>query len=122
MSDTPKKRPEPELANILKKVSLDCFQDAEGKKLFPILHDLLSDRWKDGVRTRQGARLRLSVDGGCLRVVIECPTEGMQAILAVSSLASLLEALEKDLGNGKTHWGLTWARQKKNLPVLDDQV
>lgn len=108
-----------ECADILKGVTMDHFQDDNGRKLFPTLHDLLSPRWKDTVMTRQGARLTVRVDAGNLRVTIDCPTEGLVSSFMIESLDELLPTLERVLANGQAKWGLSYGRAKKNLPTID---
>lgn len=122
MSEANGKRPAAERCKVLQGIRFDVFQDAEGKKAFPLLHDLLSPRWKDGVCTRQGAKIRVFVEAGNLRVALEAPTEGVQAIVTVGGMIGVFEALETALTGGKISWGLSWKLAKKNLPEIDAPI
>jgi len=116
------KKPPIERARCLENLTLDSFQDSVGKEKYPILHDLLSPRWVENRMTRQGARLTVKVDGGCVRVSIECPTEGVQTSFMLDTLNDLSKSIELHLAAGDVRWGLTWARLKKNLPTIDGAV
>lgn len=115
-------KPKVEAAKLLAGVTFSTPADKEARKLVPNLFDLLCPRYRDGICTRQPGRLSIKVDGGCYRVVIECPTEGVQTALAVESIVGLAELVEALLLNGKPHWGMTWQKAKRNLPTIDDAV
>jgi len=116
------KKPKIETAKVLAGVTFSTPADKEARKAFPNLFDLLCPRYRDGVCTRQAGRLTVRVDGGAYRVQIECPTEQVQTIFMVESLFTLMSDTEALLLTGKLHWGMTWAKARKNLPTLDDSV
>lgn len=115
-------KPKPERAKCLERVTFTLPDDEGGKALFPLLFDLLTPRWKEGVVTRQPGRLSLKPDGSSWRISIECPTEGLQTSFIVNSLESAFMEAECLIESGKAHWGLTWQKQKKNLPVVDEVI
>jgi hypothetical protein len=119
--DKPKK-PKVESATLLAKVKFLNPADPEDKKALPNVADLLCPRWKDGTLVRQAGRLTIKPDGAAWRVSIECPTEGLQTSFLVDSLHNLFSDAEKFLSQGKAHWALTWTRQKKNVPTIEDLI
>lgn len=114
----PKARP----CKVLAKHVQQTIKDDLAKKSTPMLLDTLLAAWEGNVMVRQPARLSLVDDGGSWRVTIECPTEGQAATFMCDSLATLLGELETMLASGKTHWGLSWQRRKKNLPTVDEYI
>ena len=117
-----KKKPKVESANILAAVKFTNPVDKDGRKAFPTVYDLLCPRWKEGVLVRQPGRLTIKADGAAYRVSIECPTEGLQTSVVVDNLPNLLADVEKIVSQGQCHWALTWSRQKKNQPTIEDLI
>lgn len=122
MSEPNKKRPGPQAAKTLQKVSVDTLTDPEAKKTLPTLLDVLLPIYRDGTMTRQAGRMTISPDGSSWRVAIDCPTEGLQCVLMIDSLQTLLADCEKLLASGVVRWGQSWSRRKKSLPVIDDLI
>ena len=118
----PSKKPVPQRAKLLAKLTQDQIKDEAAKKAMPNLLDVLLPIWKDGTMVRQPGRMSIVPDGGFWRVTIEAPTEGLQTTLNCDSLASILGEVEKLLADGTARWGLSWSRRKKNLPVIDDLI
>lgn len=117
-----KKKPRVETAKILQNVKFINPTDKEGIKCYPTIYDLLCPRWKEGTLVRQAGRLTIKADGGAYRVSIECPTEGLQTSLIVDNLPNLFADAEKLLSQGQCHWALTWSKQKKNQPTIEDLI
>lgn len=115
-------KPKVQVAKILAGLRFSAPDDADGKKAFPNVFELLAPLWADGKLVRQAGRMSLKPDGGSWRVSIECPTECVQTTVIVKSLKTALEEAEGAIASGKAHFGPTWQSQKKNLPVVDDLV
>jgi hypothetical protein len=118
----PKKKPKVQTAKILRDLKFANPADEEAKKAYPNLYEILCPVWREGAMVRQAGRMTLKPDGSAWRVSFECPTEGLQTSMVVEHLGTLWADVEKLLASGKCHWGLTWAKQKKNLPVVDDLI
>jgi len=116
------KKPVVEAAKILAKRAQAVLDDAEGKKAFPNVLDLLAERWQAGKMTRQPGRLSVRLEGSAIIVVIECPTEGLQTSFAVNSITTLFAEAEKILTQGLCQWQLTWDRKKNNKPVIETAI
>jgi hypothetical protein len=88
-------------------------EDPEGMEVAPTLIDILSPRFKDGKCTRQGGSLSLRVVGGFYVVRIACPSEQVQATFTLSTLASLLTDLERNVQSSSCVWLPDYDSQKK---------
>jgi hypothetical protein len=117
-----KKPVKPVAAKVLESVTFQLPDDAGGQVMYPNLFDLLTPRWEGSVMTRQAGRMSIKPDGSMWRVSIECPTEGLQTSFCVRMLDTLFAEAEKHVSSGTAHWGLTWAKQKKHLPVIDSPI
>lgn len=112
-------KPRAERADCLSKLGdlLPC--DIEGKQLYPTLTDLLTPRFKDGVLTRLGSKLSIRVDGSCYVVVVDCPTEGVQAVVSLETLHTMLEEIERYVSSGRAVWSMNYESRKKARRGLD---
>jgi hypothetical protein len=104
---------EKERALVLEKLVTLVPEDMEAASMWPILHDLLMPRYKEGVCTRVGASLRIRAQGTCWLVTVDCETEGVQMALACDSLHDLFTQLEKALCNNRVRWSENYATAKK---------
>lgn len=114
----PKARP----CKALSKISPETVKDDKAKKELPILLDVLLPMWEAGIMTRQPGRMSIRPDGGSWQVTLEAPTEGVQAVFMCDSLSTLLVEVEAVLASGRTHWGMSWQKRRKNLPTIDDVI
>jgi len=114
-----KKKPVPRAAKLLAKFRPDVPKDDLAKKETPTLLDVMLPIFEDGIMVRQPGRMTILADGGSWRVSIEAPTEQLQAVLMVDSLATLQAELERMLASGGVKWGMSWAKRKKSLPTID---
>lgn len=117
-----KKKPGPEASKLLKNVAFATLKDDKGKKELPALLDILLPIWREGVMTRQPARLTIQPDGGHWRATIDCPTEGVMATFLLDNLPDLLKAVDDLLASGKAQWAMSWIKRKKHLPTIDDII
>jgi len=117
-----KKKAQPRAAKLLSKFRPDCPKDDTAKKACPNLLDVLLPIYEDGVMVRQPGRLSVSADGGSWRVSIEAPTEQLQTVLMIDSLATLQEEVERLLASGTVKWGMSWKKRKNSLPTIDAPV
>lgn len=111
-------KPIVEYADVLRDVQVSVVQDDAGKALYPVLVDLLTPRHRDGKMTRQGGRLSFKAESGSWRMQIECPTEGVQCSVVISSLETALAEMEDAILSKRANWEQTWARKKKELTAL----
>lgn len=102
-----------ERAAVLKNLQLLVPQDPEAASQYPLFTDLLLPRYEGDACTRQGGVVRIRANGTCWLVSIECPSEGVQTVLALSSLHDFCVQVEKALGSGTLNWSETWEVQKK---------
>lgn len=94
--------------------------DEQGALRFPNLYAHI-DPIYDGLSIRrQPGRLTISVDGSYYRVTLACPTEKIQTIFVLDSLAEMFENVEKSLAEGKQVYSPMFDRSKKSKPTLDD--
>lgn len=120
MAETTK--PKAESASVFKGLKFTLPDDNGGMALYPAIYELLTPRWDGQVMTRQAGTLSVKADAGGWRVTISCPTEGLQTSLVCKSLETLLHEVDFAVTEGKCHWGLTWARQKKNQPTIETLI
>ena len=118
----PKKKPKVQAAKVLEAIKFSNPIDKDGRKLYPTLYDLLCPRWVDGILVRQPGRMTIKADGAAYRVSFDCPTEGLQTSIIVDNLPNLFADAEKIVSQGQCHWALTWSRQKKNQPTIEDLI
>lgn len=108
-----RKEVKPERARVLKDLQVLVPQDDEAASQYPLLIDLLLPRYEGEQCTRQGATVRIKANGTCWMVSIECPSEGMQTALGLSTLHDFCAQVERQLGGSQLNWAETWQVQKK---------
>jgi hypothetical protein len=113
-------KPKAERAKCLENVAPLSLQDAVCAEKWPLLHDLLSSRWKEGKQVRIGSRLGIRAEGAAYRVSIDCTTEGLSASFLVVTLVDLFDEIEAKLSNGRVAWGLSYAAAKKGRQGVEE--
>lgn len=117
-----KKKPKVEAAPLLKNLKMANPSDKDDLKTLANIVGLLVPIWRDGTLTRQSGRMTVQPDGSAWRVMIECPTEGVQTSFTVDNLRNLMVDAEKFVTQPGCHWGLTWARKKKSMPTIESPI
>jgi hypothetical protein len=108
-----------ETAKALMGLNVVQLQDDAGKTACPTLTDLLSSRWRDGHMTRQSGRLTLRQEGSGWLVTIDCPTEGVQARIRLTTLLNVCEQIESLVASGHCQWTPDYISQRKARPRVD---
>lgn len=109
-----------ERAKCLEHVAPLSLQDAVCRENWPLLHDLLSSRWKEGKQVRIGSRIGIRAEGAAYRVSIDCATEGLSASFLVVTIVDLFDEIEGKLANGCVAWGLSYAAAKRGRQGVED--
>lgn len=117
-----KQKPKVRVAKILSNIRYLLPDDEAGKKALPNLMDCLCPQWQDGHLVKQPGRLTIRVDGPSFLVNLECPTEGVQTTVEVSSLATALQEFEKAISSNQATWKPTWKVLKKYSPTVADPI
>jgi hypothetical protein len=113
-------KPKAERAKCLENVAPLSLQDDVCREKWPMLHDLLSSRWKEGKQVRVGSRIGIRAEGAAYRVSIDCTTEGLSASFLVVTLVDLFDEIEQKLANGRVTWGLSYAAAKRGRQGVEE--
>ena len=120
-SDKPKLavEPSPLLAN--RRTLLP--HDDEATSRWPKVVSLMLPRYDAFSRlTREPGSITIRPDGGMWRIVMSCPTEGVQCIYGSTSLTLVLDDFEAHIGSENCNWTENYESLKKAKQRLKDML
>lgn len=108
--------------SLLGKMGLSPHDDQADKE-YPTLMNLLYPRFNDRKKLiREAGSFRCAVDGPLFRIGVECPTEGIQTILATATLMDLLTLIEMHVSDPAAVWTPTYNSKKRARRGLDKSL